>query len=128
MAFAEEFPTKFFLARQVRKVLCRENGLLVAQERVARHGIALLGAQDQPDRRLITIATAFGLPVSNVEVHLADVGVVEWPSLQVDEDEALQDIMVEDKIDAVVHPVDRDPLLPGYEAEATPEFQRNAWS
>jgi len=49
--------------------------------------------------------------------------MVEGPGLQIDEHEALEDVVVEDEIDVVVRAIDRDALLAADETEAAPEFE-----
>ena len=65
------------------------------------------------------------MPVEDphVAVHLADVLVRELPELEVDEQVALEDDVVEDEVDEEVIVVERDPLLAGDEREALAQLQ-----
>lgn len=110
-AFAFEFGLQFLLRRQIRQVLRSEHGAVVIEERVLCHRFALVGAQDETDGRVVVGSSHLVFPVADIEVHLADVAMVEGPGLQIDDHEALEDVVVEDDIDVVVRPIDRDALL-----------------
>ena len=58
----------------------------------------------------------------HVHLHLAEVLVRELAELEVDEDEAAEQPVVEDEVDVEVVALERHPLLPGDEAETFAEF------
>jgi len=58
-----------------------------------------------------------------VAVHLANVLVGELADLEVDEDEAFEQVVVEDEIDVELIGLIEQALLPGDEAEAASEFE-----
>ena len=61
--------------------------------------------------------------VVHVEIQLGSVLVAEAVNLQVDDDMAFQDAVVEDKVGFVVVLVNKDVLLAILEAEAAPHLQ-----
>ena len=81
-------------------------------------------AQDDADGRIV-VGGAFLLgKIPHVHVHLPDVLVLHGVLLQVDEDEALEDAVVEDEINPVMDVVHRDWILAPDECEALAEFEQ----
>jgi hypothetical protein len=80
--------------------------------------------EDDADGRVVAFGVFLGGEVAEVEIHLPDVVVLDFLELQIDEDEASQDAVVKDEIDAVVGVVDRHAVLAADEGEAFAEFQK----
>ncbi len=123
--FTPEFSLKFRLGGQVQLVAAGEDRLLLVRpEGVADHGVVLVRAQDQPERRIVAFRPALAVVVVHVQLELPQVLMRQLAGLQIDDHEALQDRVVEDQIDVEVVAVQREPFLPGHEGEALAQFQQ----
>ena len=75
--------------RQGGAVFGGENLVWQAMERVLGDGMVLLGAQDEPDGRILVGQRPVFTRVVQVQMHLPGVGVREAAELQIDVDQAL---------------------------------------
>jgi len=74
--------------------------------------------EDNADGRVVACAIFLGGEVAEVEVHLADVVVLDVVHLEVDEDEAAEVAVVEDQINTVMGVVQGDAVLSPNEGKA----------
>ena len=93
---------------------------------VMDEGVVLLGAEDQADGRVLVGLGPVLLGVTQVDVHLAGVGVGELAGLDVNDDQATESAVVEEQVDPVPVVADAEPLLPAQEGEVAAEFQEEA--
>ncbi len=87
-------------------------------------GLVLVGAKEQADGWLIAGLHQPVLPVVQVKIHLPGIAMLEGAGLQVDQQVAAQDAMVEDQVEVVMLVPDRDALLPRLEAEPRAQFEQ----
>src|ERR1035437_9927829 len=94
--------------------------LLFAQ-RIPNYRIVLIRCQNQPQRRIIAIAPPFPVEIVDVKLHLAEIAVRQFPHLEVDQYEALQNRVVKNQIDIKVIAIERNPLLPRDKRKSLPQ-------
>jgi len=80
-------------------------------------------AQDQPQGCGFTGLDIMLFEPSQIEFHLAFIGSLKFPKLQVDGDQASQSTVVEQQVDVIVLVVDRDPFLASDEGKIGTQFQ-----
>ena len=78
----------------------------------------LVAAEDDADGRVVAFDVFLVGEVAEIEVHLADVVVLDFSQLEVDEHETTENAVVEDQVDSIVSVVDGHPVLPADEGEA----------
>src|SRR5207244_3654560 len=83
----------------------------------------LLRAENDPDRLRLVLRALESIEEIHVHLHLTEVLMRELPQLQVDEDEAAEQPIVEDEVDVEVIALEREPLLSRDEAEAFPHLE-----
>ena len=83
-----------------------------------------LRTQQDADREIVAVGHHVLAIPTNVGVELADILVGEVLNLQIDQHMALQNPVIEDKIDKTIGVTDQNPFLPGLETEAMTEFQQ----
>lgn len=115
---------ELFYRRQGDEVAGDEELLVDAAGGVFHGGVVLVGAEDDPDGRVVAGRDGVGFPPVEVEVHLAGVAVLEGADFQVEQDVAAEEAVVEDEVHVVVPVADGDAFLPGLEAEAHAEFEQ----
>src|SRR5207249_1240778 len=101
-------------------------------EYLARHALQgvpgdadpLLGAKDQPDRRILVGTGPVMAGVVEVQVHLADVASSDSVKFQIDQHEAAKPAVKKDEIDAEPLVIDAQPLLAADEGEIVPQLQQ----
>ena len=74
--------------------------------------------EDDADRRVIALGVFLSGEVAEIQIHLANVVVFDVVDLEIDENEAAEDAVVEHEIDAVVGVVERDAVLSADEGES----------
>lgn len=89
-------------------------------------GFVLIGAEDETDGGIVVGAALEVVEHSHIHVDLADVLMGEFGGLEVDDDEAFQDVVVEDEIEVEVAGLGADAHLAGDEGEAMAHFQQEA--
>src|SRR5690606_35590848 len=87
------------LARQVGDVLRRKEPFVLVQHRVACDRLILLRAQNEADGWSVAFGATLRVEESHVAVHLSDVLMCEFSELEVDEQVALENNIVEDQVD-----------------------------
>ena len=85
--------------------------------------IILFRSQDNAYRRIFQITILLFGKVIQVHIHLAHVSRIGLPGLQVDEYEAVEEVMVKNKIYVVWCPSNRDSALPTDKGVALAKFQ-----
>jgi len=125
--FADVFfqePLHVFFARQLKLVLGNEQAVVHAGQGVLDQGMVLLRTQQDADREIVAVGHHVLAIPTDVGVELADILVGEVLNLQIDQHMALQNPVIEDKIDKTIGVTDQNPFLPGLETEAMTEFQQ----
>jgi hypothetical protein len=87
-------------------------------------GGVLAGADDDADGGFVLGATALIVIHPHIHVHLADVLIGEFTGLEIEDDAALEEVIVEDEIDVEVLGIGADALLASDEGEALAQFQQ----
>ena len=118
-----EFAAEFFAVGEVELVFLDEELAIHLVGGVFDKQLVFVPGEDDADGRVVAFAIFLGGEVAEVEIHLADVMVLDFLELQIDEDEASQDAVIKDEIDAVVGVVDRHTVLAADEGEAFSQFQ-----
>ena len=119
-----KLPLQFLHARQIEQIFCCNKLLVLVKHGVARDRLVLLGTEDEADGWPVTLRAPLAVEETDVAVHLADVLVGELAKLEVDEQEAFQDHVVEDEVDVEVLVLEREALLPGNEGEAFADLEQ----
>ena len=104
-------------------VLGGEELLVFVEHRVAGDGLVFFGTEDEADGGVVPGDLVEVFIEADVAVHLADVLVGELADLVIDEDEAFQEVVVEDEIDKELVAFEAEEFLAGNEAEAAPKFE-----
>src|SRR6478736_5503727 len=112
------------LARQLKLILRNEELVRQIGERVLDQGVVFARTQQQPYGRVVTWGHHVALVPADVSVELAEVLVAEGGDLELKQDVALQDAVVEDEVDEAVRVADQDALLPSFEAEAVTKLEQ----
>src|SRR5271157_329322 len=81
------------------------------------------GAEDKPHGRVLTGMGPMLLGKVQIEIHLASVGVGEFPGFEIDENEAFQTAVKKHQVNAVPFIPDAQALLASYEGEVIAEFE-----
>lgn len=119
-----EFAAEFFAIGKIELVFLDEELAIHFIGGVFDKQFVFVAGEDDTDGRVVAFAVFLGGEVAEVEIHLADVVVLDFLELQIDEDEASQDAVVKDEIDAVVGVIDRHAVLAADEGEAFAQFQK----
>jgi len=127
-ALALDFAPEFFLGRQVAHVFRGEELLAAFQHRILRHYLVLFRAEDEADGRVILRSAAKVIEHPHIHVELADVLMGELADLEVDQNEALEEVVVENEVDVEMLGFRGDAVLAGDESEALASSSRNGWS
>ena len=96
------------------------------EDGVAHHGGIFVGAENDSHRWVVALTAPQVVVHANVHVHLSDVLVGELARLEIEEDEALEQVVVEDEIDVKVFGLGADALLPSDKGEALAQLSKNA--
>ena len=83
-----------------------------------------VACENDANRRVVALGIFLVSEVAEVEIHLADVVVLDFFELQIDQNKTAENAVVENQIDAVVGVIDRYPILPTDKGEAFAEFQQ----
>ncbi len=94
-----QLPLEIFFSRQVKYVFGREKLFAVVQHGIPGNGLILFRAENQPDGRIVILGDKQVIEHSNIAVHLPHVLVGQFADLQIDQQIALQDAVIENKID-----------------------------
>jgi hypothetical protein len=86
--------------------------------------VVLLGAEQEAHGRIVSLGHHVLAIPAHVGVELAQVLVGEPVHLELDQDMALEDAVIEDQIDEAAGLADDDALLPSFEAEAVAELHQ----
>ena len=94
------------------------------EDGVAGYGFIFLGAENEADGGVVAFDFEEVFVESDIAVHLADVLMGELADFQIDEDEAFQEVVVEDEVHIEFVILEDDSLLPGDEGEAASHFEK----
>ena len=125
-AFAFEFRDEFGFGGEERAVSGGEELFAAFEDGVLHDGFVLIGAEDEADGGIVVRAAFEVVEHSHVHVDLADVLMGELGGLEVDDDEAFQDVVIENEIEVEVAGLGADTHLAGDEGEAVAHFQQEA--
>ena len=92
------------------------------EDGVAGYGLIFLGAEDEADGGVVAFDFEEVFVEADIAVHLADVLMGELADFQINEDEAFQEVVVEDEVHIEFVILEDDALLPGDEGEAASRF------
>jgi hypothetical protein len=87
-------------------------------------GHAIVGAQQQSYGRVIVCLHHLVLVIVHVEIQLRSILVAKTVNLQIDDDVALQDAVIENKVGFKIILINEDSFLSSLEAEAAPHLQQ----
>ena len=93
-----------------------------AGEGVFGEGVVFLCAEQESDGRVVTLDHHMPSIPSNVGIELADVLVGERLELEVEQDMAFQDAVIEDEVYEAMCVADEDALLPSLETKAVAQL------
>src|SRR3954468_24264035 len=97
--------------------------LLMRAQRVFHYRIVFISAKNQAERRIISRRPPFLVIIIDVELKLADIFVRQLADVQVDQDVAFQNGMVEDQVDIKMVSIQRDALLTRHDRETSAQLQ-----
>ncbi len=117
-----KFSLKFSFAGQDQEVFGSKNLLTFTQDGIVHKGFVLVGAEDDAQRGVVVLAAFEVVEHPHIHVHLPNVSMAEFVRLQVDEDKALEEIVVEDQIDVEVGGLGANAKLAAHEREAFAKF------
>ena len=115
---AVEFVAEFFFAGEDEAVFGGEELLAFAEDGVADDGVVFVGTEDDAEGGVVVWGALEVVEEADLHVHLADVSVGELLGFEINEDEALQQVVVEDQIDVEVAGFRADAELASDEGEA----------
>jgi hypothetical protein len=107
----------------VKLIATGEDPFLAGPEGVLDDGVVLVRAQDEAKGRRIPHRAAVFIEPVHVELELAEILVNQRPDLEVDDDEALEDGVIENQIDVEMIPVERNAVLARDERETASQFE-----
>ena len=107
---------------QICNVLRREKLLMFVQNGVPSDGFVLLSAEDKTIGRAVTIGTSLRVEHSDIAVHLADVLMRKLAEFEIDQHVALENDVIEDKVDVELLVLEGEALLPGNKREPLAEL------
>lgn len=87
-------------------------------------GLVFPGAEQNADGGLVASGHFMLFVISDVGIELAEIFVGEGLGLQLDEDVALEDAVVEDEVHEEILSTNEDPFLACFEAEAVAHFEK----
>ena len=120
-----QFLPQFLLRGQSQLVLGSKYLIVQASQDVSGKKIIFPCAKNQTDG-IIFIRLFFILPVViQIKIHLSGVGMVEFPSFQVDENKTPKQAVIENQVDIIMAIGDGYPLLAGHERKSLPNSSRN---
>src|SRR5690606_25691617 len=108
LALADELGAELLGRRQVQLIPRGEDLLVVLGERDLHHRVVLARAQHDSDGGVLVLYALESVEVVHVHLHLTEVLMRELAELEIDEDEAPQESVVEDEVDEEVIAVDRE--------------------
>ena len=94
------------------------------EDGVAGDGFIFCRAEDEADGGIVALDFEEVFVEADIAVHLADVLVGELADFEVDEDEAFQEVVVEDEVHEEFVILEDDALLAGDEGEAASHFEK----
>ena len=94
------------------------------EDGVAGDGFIFLGAENEADGGVVALDFEEVFVEADIAVHLADVLVGELADFEVDEDEAFQEVVVEDEVHEEFIILEDDALLAGDEGESASHFEK----
>ena len=109
---------QFFFRGQVQLVFAGKKLLIAMQDGVFSNILVRIGAKDDADGRVITLAALQFVIHTNIHIHLTYVLMGNFAGFQIHQHKALKDIVVEHKVDIVVLFFRVDMLLAGYKGIA----------
>jgi len=112
------------LGRQLEAVFADEEILRETLSGVLYGGHAIVGTQQQADRRVVVRLHHLMLVVVHVKIQLRGIFVAESVNLQIDNDVAFQDAVVENKVGLEIVLIDENSLLASLEAETAAHLQQ----
>jgi len=85
------------------------------------------GAEDESHRRVLSGVCPMLPGIIEIQVHLAGIGVREFPGFEINENEAPQSAVKKHQVDAVPFIPDAQALLASHEGEVIAEFQKEVF-
>jgi len=117
---------EFFLGRQVELIFGGEN-FAVGREREFNQGIVFTVAEEDADGGGLVGQLHMPIEIIDIHLHLAEVLVREFVALEVDEDIAAEEAVVENEVDSEVVVVEGEAFLAGFEEKALTEFEKEGF-
>ena len=74
-AFALNFTPELFLGREIGQIFGGKDLFAVVEDGVTGDSVALFGAEDQPDGRVVVVRGVEPVKHADITVHLADVAM-----------------------------------------------------
>jgi hypothetical protein len=118
-----QLAAEFFAVGEVELVLLDKELAIHLVGGVFDKEFVFVSGEDDAHRGVIALGVLLGGEIAEIQVHLADVVVFDIVDLEIDKNEAAEDAVVEDEIDAVVGVVQRDAVLSADEGEALANFK-----
>ena len=120
---ASEFRFKLFSIRQVELITAHKNLVGNVLERVLHDQLVLIGTEHDADRFRVALGVHFLPIVVQVEIHLADVLVLDFTTLEINQHKAFQNTVVKDEVNFVCSATDHHLLLSADIGEAFAKLQ-----
>lgn len=95
-----------------------------SRKRVFDQGLVFAGTEQKADGQIVTLGHHMFPKPRHVGVKLADVLVAELVHLELNQDMALEDAMVEDQVHEAAGVSNDNAFLLGFQAETMAEFQQ----
>lgn len=118
-----EFAGELLFAGEDCEIFRGEELGIFVEHGVADNGFVFIGAEDDADCGIV-VGSAFDvIEHADIHVHLADVLVAELVDLEVDQHEALEQVVVENEVNVEMGSFRADAELAPDEGEAPAEFE-----
>ncbi len=102
---------------------CKEL-FVVVKHGVPGDGLVLFGAENQPDGRIIILGDEKVIKHADIAVHLTDILMGEFGNLEVNQQVALQNTVIKNKIDIEKFVFVLKTFLSGDKSKAFSQFQK----
>jgi hypothetical protein len=108
----------------IQHILRGENLFSVVQHRVFSHRFISFATENQSDRRVITLNGIVVIKEAHIPIHLADIGMGEFTGFEVNQQIALENTVVEDKVDIELFVFELQPFLPPHEGKSLSQLKQ----
>ena len=119
---ALQFVAQLLLTGEDEAIFGGEDLLAFLKHGVADEGVVFIGAENDAERRVVALAAFQVVEKADIHVHLSDVGMAKLFRFEIEQDEALEQVVVEDEVHIEVAGLRADTELPPDEGKAFPHL------